>query len=743
MEFVSDGAANLLGYQAEDLCLNRNISYAELIHPQDRDHVRREVEAAIRDQRPFQIAYRIIAASGEWKWVWEHGQGVFSKRGTLQALEGFVSDISQQTATQGKVERLDRVLRAVRNVSRLLVKEKDPVRLLRGICDNLVDNRGYFNAWIVLFDESGGLLQATETGLGSAFTSLREQLQRGEPTYCVRQILTQASPEIIQDPLSTCTNCPLATGYGGRGGITTRLHYSGRTYGVLTASIPKHFVTDPREKDLLAEISGEIAFALHRMDLEKRYRNAHEELRVTSSYATENPYPVFRVSSDGTIVYANEGSRRVLEKWQRHSGEKIPGDWMEMVSRVITSRREEETEMEIDDNVFSFTIVPVEGIDDVNIYGLDITRRRRMERALKKSERQFRDLVENSLVGIGILQDGNIIYRNPEQQRLWGAVSDGTGGSAFDHVHPDDVAKVDQALQQIIRGERPYVDMDLRMITPRTGDGKSSMKWVHCRASVTEYQGQRAVLVNMMDVTRTKQLETLLSVEDKMASLGRVAAGIAHEIRNPLSGINIYVSTLEKICDRKDSQEKILGILEKLKSASDKIESVIRRVMDFAKPGAPHFVMADINEPVEEAIKLASVTLRKRSVKIEKRLAADLPKCRIDTQMIESVVLNLLTNAVEAMKETDRKKKIRVSTYARGENVVVTVSDSGPGIPPHLRNDIFDPFYTTKNGSTGIGLSLSQRFVSDHGGLLKASQGRLGGGRFTMEIPIASGRSEG
>ena len=737
MEFVSEGCMDLLGYKPSDLLENRTIAYAELIHPQDRQHVWQEVQAALGDRRPFNVAYRVLTASGEQKWVWEQGHGLFSPSGRLTALQGTVSNISQHTATQGKVERLNRVLRAIRNVSRLLVKEKDPLRLLRGICDNLVENRGYFNTWIALFDDSNGLTHATEAGLGAAFLPLMEQLQEGKWVHCIRRACAQESPEVIENPITSCTDCPLSPGYRGRGAITARLYYSGNTYGVLSASVPKHVVADPGEKDLFAEISGEIAFALHQMELEQQYQETHEELRVTSTYAAENPYPVFRITTDGTIVYANEGSRRVLEKWGRHSGEKIPADWLDIVSRVMTSGMEEETEMEIDDDVFSFVVVPVEGSDYVNIYGLDITRRRRMEKALKKSERQFRDLVENSLVGIGILRDGNIIYRNPEQERLWGAVSDGAGGSAFDHVHPDDADKVQRALQQIVGGKSPYVDMELRMISSSAGDEKPPMKWVHCRASLTEHQGAKAVLVNMMDVTRMKQLENLLRVEDKMASLGRVAAGIAHEIRNPLSGINIYLSTLEKIYDKKESHDTVLGILERLKSASDKIESVIRRVMDFAKPGMPHFVMGNINEPVEEAINLASVTLRKRGIKIEKRLSTNLSDCRIDRQMIESVVLNLITNAIEAMKDVDQTNKIRVSSYVKGNHVRITVSDSGPGIPPGLQDSIFDPFYTTKNGSTGIGLSLSRRFIADHGGSLRSSKSRLGGGKFTIEIPIA------
>ncbi len=143
------------------------------------------------------------------------------------------------------------------------------------------------------------------------------------------------------------------------------------------------------------------------------------------------------------------------------------------------------------------------------------------------------------------------------------------------------------------------------------------MKWVHCQASQIEYQGKDAVMVNMMDMTKTKELEHLLIIQDKMASLGRVAAGIAHEIRNPLSGINIYLNTLKKLHHQAGSEEKVEQILRHLQSASIKIESVIRRVMDFAKPSEPKLTLIDINEPITDAINLTAVTMRKSGVNIE------------------------------------------------------------------------------------------------------------------------------
>jgi len=367
---------------------------------------------------------------------------------------------------------------------------------------------------------------------------------------------------------------------------------------------------------------------------------------------------------------------------------------------------------------------------------LDITDRKRAEEALQESERHFRDVVENSLTGISIIQDDKVVYQNPEQERLIGPLLESLDSSAFDIIHPDDVAKLKKFYQRIITGEVQTLDTDFRYYLEGKIKSEKDMKWVYCRASLIQYQGKDAVLVNMMDMTKAKELEHLLIIQDKMSSLGRVAAGIAHEIRNPLSGINIYLSTLQKIFDRADSLDKVKMILEQLQSASGKIESVIRRVMDFSKPGEPKFVPVNINQPIEEAIQLSSVTLRKSEISLEKDLSEDLPQCNADPHLIEEVILNLITNAAEAMKGMEGGKRIEITSSMGNKHILVKVSDSGPGIPSNLKEKIFDPFYTTKDGSTGIGLSLSHRVITDHGGSLRVVPSKWDGAEFIIEIPL-------
>ena len=391
----------------------------------------------------------------------------------------------------------------------------------------------------------------------------------------------------------------------------------------------------------------------------------------------------------------------------------------------------------------SLTISPIKD-DTGRIIGAstiarDISRQKRTEEALLESEQRFRELVENSLTGISIIQDNRIIYQNPEQERLLGPLPRTPKLMDLENTHPEDVEKVTRFYENLNLEENRVKDIDFRFYVPDQVDKSAGMKWINCRANVIDYGGSKAILVNFMDITRAKELEHLVRVQDKMASLGRVAAGIAHEIRNPLSGINVYSNTLERFINRGESPEKIKSIFSQIQSASNKIESVIRRVMDFAKPAAPKFTSMNINMPIEDATNLSAVTLRKRGVQIVKSLAEDPPSCEADAQMIEEVILNLINNAAEAMNDMQRDKKIIVCSSTEKDRIVIKVSDSGPGIPSNLINKIFDPFYSTKDGSSGIGLSLSHRIIRDHGGSLNVAQSKWGGAEFIIEIPIKTG----
>jgi C4-dicarboxylate-specific signal transduction histidine kinase len=254
-----------------------------------------------------------------------------------------------------------------------------------------------------------------------------------------------------------------------------------------------------------------------------------------------------------------------------------------------------------------------------------------------------------------------------------------------------------------------------------------------------EYNGAEAFMVTTMDMTRLKELEQLATTQDKMSILGRISAGIAHEIRNPLGGLNMYMSALKDVIQGVDHPEMQLAleIIGKMQAASNRVESVIRKVLDFSRPTTPKLTRIDINQPVEDAVSFGATTIRKGGVRLEMSLTRGLPPCNADSQLLQQVILNLITNAVEAMKSASEPKVLAIDTAIEGGHVLIKVSDSGPGIPEEMRSRVFDPFFSTTSDGLGIGLCLSSRIIKDHGGTIEVSESRWGGCEFRIALPLA------
>lgn len=366
--------------------------------------------------------------------------------------------------------------------------------------------------------------------------------------------------------------------------------------------------------------------------------------------------------------------------------------------------------------------------------GEDVTLQKRSVEALKESEGRFRDLVESALTGIFIIQEGAVVYRNPELTRLLGYFTVPIPLNDLAGIHPADRKGFLALLDRVDSGARKAVEGEFRYAISHKGRKRQNQGWVYCRGSAIEYRGKSATLVNVMDITRAKELELVL--KDKMTSLGRVAAGIAHEIRNPLSGINIYTNTLKKAVRGLEGYGGAEDIIKQIQAASGKIESVVRKALDFSKPGHARYTLIDLNVPVEEAIKLSSVSHRKSGIEIEKELDRGIPSCYADKGQIEQVILNLISNSAEAMTNTEGPRKIVVSTSSENNTILLRVADNGPGVPDSVQDRIFDPFFTTKSENTGLGLSISSRIVLDHGGHIEIGQSQWGGAEFVVRLPI-------
>jgi len=365
----------------------------------------------------------------------------------------------------------------------------------------------------------------------------------------------------------------------------------------------------------------------------------------------------------------------------------------------------------------------------------DITVQKQTEISMVESERRFQDLVDNLLVGISIVQNEDIVFMNPVQRQLLGNVPNLRKLTDL-HTHPDDRLKFNHLCHIIYSNTSMPLEMAIRIFPVQNSGELLGYKHVNIRAKGIMYRGEPSVMISMEDITKIKKLEELSQIREKMASLGHASLGIAHEIRSPLSGINLLIDGIKENIDDPDYTDEIKDLLQEMKKASGKIEHVVNRALDFSRPSIPKSKLADVNEPVMDAVSLMVTALRKSNIVVETNLSSNLPHVYIDAPLIEQVISSLISNALKALENIRGKKIIQISTETGQNEVVINVADSGPGIPKQVHQSIFDPFYTTDKYGTGIGLSICQRIITNHDGRISASDAELGGAKFTISIPI-------
>jgi signal transduction histidine kinase len=249
----------------------------------------------------------------------------------------------------------------------------------------------------------------------------------------------------------------------------------------------------------------------------------------------------------------------------------------------------------------------------------------------------------------------------------------------------------------------------------------------------------------MVDVTRTREMEQISILQEKMASLGQATAGIAHNIRNPLSGINIYVSMMKSLLDDAaglDPQTKEAAdtMIEMLLQTSARITVVIQQVLDFARRSPLSTTVVQVGDAIRQTVELCRMQLGKSGIVLETDVREGLPPCYMGAGMLEQVLMNVLNNAVQALQDHPGERRVTVGSAFSDGFIVVRIGDSGPGVPERIRDKIFDPFFTTRAHGTGIGLAFSRRVLDDVGGRIEVGRSVLGGAEFRIWIPAGDRR---
>jgi len=232
-------------------------------------------------------------------------------------------------------------------------------------------------------------------------------------------------------------------------------------------------------------------------------------------------------------------------------------------------------------------------------------------------------------------------------------------------------------------------------------------------------------------------LQAQVMQSEKLASLGQIAAGIVHELNNPLTSI---AGLSEFLLEQKELGQKDRGHLKVIHEQAERAGRIVRNLLTFARKGPAERSHVELNELLNRTLMLMSYDLHLKDIEVDKDLAADLPGVIGDRHALQQVVLNLLTNAAQAVAENPagRPRTVAVRTWSDGL-VHLRVVDSGPGIPPEARAHLFTPFFTTKEPGqgTGLGLSISYSIVEAHGGHIVFEQPPEGGAAFQVDLPAA------
>jgi two-component system, LuxR family, sensor histidine kinase DctS len=251
---------------------------------------------------------------------------------------------------------------------------------------------------------------------------------------------------------------------------------------------------------------------------------------------------------------------------------------------------------------------------------------------------------------------------------------------------------------------------------------------------------------SVIDVTERKRAEETARVQQeqlqhtaRVVTVGELASSLAHELNQPLAIINSYATGgVNRIKARSDSAD-LLPAFERIAEQATRAGKIINWVHEFVKRRNPEHAECDLNTIVDRAVTMLVNSSRQSNVRIQRALHEGLPLVIGDRVMLEQVLVNLVRNAIEAVNEVDvERREITISTRPLEGQVLLTVDDTGPGVPSELQARLFEPFSSTKNKGMGMGLNVSKSIVEQHIGRIWFEPNPAGGARFCVSLPVAS-----
>jgi len=364
--------------------------------------------------------------------------------------------------------------------------------------------------------------------------------------------------------------------------------------------------------------------------------------------------------------------------------------------------------------------------------------------AALRQEHAFRKAMEDSLLVGMRARDmaGRIIYVNAAFCRMVGFAAEELIGTSPPHPywHPDTMDQHQRQSEAVLAGLAPVEGFESR-IQDRAGNIVETKVYT---APLIDANGQqRGWMSSIVDITSQKQAEAFARQQEeklqqtaRLVSMGEMASTLAHELNQPLMAMSSYAGAA-KLLSASGQAELVTATLEKIAQQAERAAQIVRRIRDFVRRRSPHFEHCDMNEVVENAVGLNDADARHRELRIETRLADDLPVVIGDRILLEQVLLNLVRNAMDAsISQPPERRSILVSTVVEGDSLCVSVADQGLGLEPEVAARLFEAFYTTKQTGMGMGLSICRSIIENHHGKLWFTRREGGGVIFQFSLPV-------
>ncbi|RKY23007.1 MAG: hypothetical protein DRP79_09860, partial [Planctomycetota bacterium] len=607
--WVNPQMCELTGYPEEELLG----SSARILYETEEEYQRvGEIKyAQIRNSGMGSIDTRWVCKNGSIKEVHLHSAAVDPQ--DLSAGVIFTAlDITERKRNSDKIMHLNLILRSIRNVNQIITKEKDQEKLIEQICKSFVDTRGYYEAWILLVDGAGEVLSFAEASREKPSLTLADLLEKMKMPACLQEALAQPEMLCIQEHYSICSGCPLQKEHSPKGMLVQRLEYSGTLYGIIKVAMPIDLVTDKEEQELFQEAAQDIAFALHKLELEKERDLAEEAL---------------------------------LEK---HAKLELSLKHEHLLATIASRINSAPFFQDIMDDLLK-TICETTKVDKAGFYRFDVN----YETAIRSSfwsldfdsrRGGFPELISSSDLHVSyqrLKTNKKVILSNIPDLEI-------EEKDFFKKLNIKAVLINPLVTHNLVRGFLCFGYHEEHVWTTEEIELYETITDMIANAWEKDLHFQARLEA---EKTRGEALQ-LVEKASRLASIGVMAAGITHEINQPLSAIKI---TADSVILWEEENKGVLPeiISERVKKISDyvqRINEIIRQMRSFAESsGKVILERIDLNDAVKNTLSLLNRQVHSHGISLE----TDLEKAPLFVNgnriHLEQILTNLVVNAIQAL----------------------------------------------------------------------------------------------